>query len=222
MRGVPRERRAISLRAVGGQLDREQARGAADDLLELLDGVEVEPDRNPEAVAQRRRQQPLAGGRADQGEAGQVDAHRARRRAFADHQVERAVLHRRVEHFLDRRREAVDLVDEQDVAVLEVGQQRGEVARLGDDRAGGGAEADAHLARDDGGERRLAEARRAVEQHMVERLAAALGGADEHAQILARRLLADELVERARAKRRIGILGGALGRGDSVGVSRHE
>jgi hypothetical protein len=30
----------------------------------------------------------------------------------------------------------VDLVDEQDVAVLEIGQQRREVARLGDHRAG--------------------------------------------------------------------------------------
>ena len=81
----------------------------------------------------------------------------------------------------------MDLVDEQDVAVLEVGEQRGEVARLGDDRAGGGAKADAHLAGEDPGERGLAEAGRAEEQHMVERLAARAGGVDEHAQILARR-----------------------------------
>ena len=100
----------------------------------------------------------------------------------------------------------MDLVDEQDVAVLEVGQQRGEVAGLGDHRAGRGAEADAHLAREDAGQRRLAEPRRAVEQHMVERLAAALRGVDEHPQILARRLLADELVEALGPKRRIGVL----------------
>ena len=188
-------------RAVVGQIDAEQPRGAADDLLELLDGVEIEPDRNAEAVAQRRRQQPLPGGRADQGEARQVDPHRARRRSFADHQVERAVLHRRIEHLLDRRIEAVDLVDEQDVAVLEIGEQRGEIARLGDHRAGGGAKADAHLAREDSGERRLAEPGRAVEQHVVERLAAALRRLDEHPQILARRLLADEFVEGLRAQR---------------------
>ena len=100
--------------------------------------------------------------------------------------------------------------------------KRGEVARLGDHRAGGGAEADAHLAREDSGERGLAEARRAVEQHMVERLAAALGGIDEHAQILARALLADEFVEALRAKRGIGVLGGALGRGDAGGVGGHQ
>jgi hypothetical protein len=31
----------------------------------------------------------------------------------------------------------VDFVDEQDVAVFQVGQKRGEIAGLGDDRAGG-------------------------------------------------------------------------------------
>ncbi len=116
----------------------------------------------------------------------------------------------------------MDLVDEQDVAVLEVGQQRGEVARLGDHRAGRGAEADAHLAGEDPGERRLPEPRRAVEQHVVERLAAALRGIDEDAQILARRLLADELVEALRAKRRVGVLGRALGRRDSGGIGGHS
>ncbi len=208
--------------AVVGEVDAEQAGGAANDLLQLLDGVEIEADGNAEAVAQRRRQQSLPSRRTDQGEARQIDADRTRRRTFADHQVERAVLHRRIEHLLDRRIEAVDLVDEQDVAVLEIGQQRREVARLGDDRARGGAEADPHLAGEDSGERRLAEPGRAVEQHMVERLAAAFRGVDEHAQILARRLLADELVEALRPKRRVGILGGALGRGDSGGVGGHQ
>ena len=219
-RGAPRAAGDL-VGAVVGQLDAEQAGGAADDLLEFLDRVEIEPNRDAEAVAKRRGQQPLPGGRADQREARQVDAHRARRRPFADHQVERPVLHRRVKHFLDRRSEPVDLVDEQDVAVLEVGEQGSEVARLGDHRAGGGAEADPHFASEDAGERRLAEAGRAVQQHMVERFAAALRGGDEHPQILPRRLLADELVERLGPKRRVGIFGGALGRGDSGGIGRH-
>jgi hypothetical protein len=33
----------------------------------------------------------------------------------------------------------VNLVDEQDIAVLEVGEERGQIARLGDDRAAGRA-----------------------------------------------------------------------------------
>ena len=102
----------------------------------------------------------------------EVDLDRARRRPFADDEVELEILHGRIEDFLDRRIEAVDLVDEEHVALFEVGEQRGEVAGLGDHRAGGGAEIDAELAGDDLGQRRLAEAGRADEQHMVERLAA--------------------------------------------------
>ena len=101
---------------------------------------------------------------------------RARRRPLADDQVELEVLHRRIEHFLDRRLQAVDLVDEQDVAGLQVGQDRGEVAGALDHRPGGGAEADAQLARDDLRQRGLAQAGRAVQQHVVQRLAAGSRG----------------------------------------------
>ena len=89
---------------------------------------------------------------------------------LADDQVELEVLERRVEDLLDRRRQAVDLVDEQDVALLEIGEERGEVAGLGDDRTGGRAEIDAELAGDDLRQRRLAEARRPDEEDVVERL----------------------------------------------------
>ena len=56
---------------------------------------------------------------------------------------------------------------------------------------------------------------------MVERFAAALRGVDEHPQILARRLLPDELVEALRPQRRIGVLGRALGRRDAGRVGGH-
>ena len=55
---------------------------------------------------------------------------------------------------------------------LEVGEDRREVARTLEHRPGGLAQVHAHLARDDVRERRLAQARRAEEQHVVERLAA--------------------------------------------------
>ena len=66
----------------------------------------------------------------------------------------------------------MDLVDEEHVALLEIGEECREIAGLGDDRPRRGAEIDAELARDDLRERRLAEARRAGKQHMVERLVA--------------------------------------------------
>ena len=135
MRGVPRERLAISF-APSSASARPITRGAArDDALQLLGRIEIEPDRNAEPVAQRRGQEPGAGRRADQGELGEIDLHRARRRPRADDEVELEILHRRIKDFLDRRIEAVDLVDEQDVARLEIGELRREIARLGDDRA---------------------------------------------------------------------------------------
>ena len=180
-------------------------------VLQLGMRVEVQPHRNAEAVAQRRGQQAGAGGGADERELGEVDPDRARRRPLADDEVELVVLHGRIEDLLHRRIEAVDLVDEQHVAVFEVGQQRGQVAGLGDHRARGGAEADAQLARHDLGQRGLAEARRAGEQHVVERLAARLGRLDEDAQVGARLLLADELGQDLRPERLLHDVSVALG-----------
>ena len=132
--------------------------------------VEVEPVRRPEPVAQRRRDPPGARRRADDRERLEAQPQAPRRRALADHHVEREVLHRRVEDLLDRAVEAVDLVDEQDVALLEAGEDRGEVARPLDRRAGRVADVHAELAGDDRRERRLAEAGRAVEEDVVRRL----------------------------------------------------
>ncbi len=115
----------------------------------------------------------------------------------------------------------MDLVDEQHVALFQVGQQRGKVAGLGDDGPRGGAEADAQLARHDLGQRGLAEARRPREQHMVERIAARLGGLDEHLEVGARLLLADELAQVLRAQRLLCVIRIALGAGDETGVVGH-
>src|SRR3546814_18401845 len=64
--------------------------------------------------------------------------------------------------FRARRGGPVDLVDEQHVAGLQIGEQRGEVAGAHDDRPGRGAEADAELAGDDLRKRRLRSEERRV------------------------------------------------------------
>ena len=148
MRGVPRERRAISCAPSGAQAMPRMLRRAAHDRGELLGGVELQPLHDAEAVAQRRGQQAGARGRADQGERRQVELDRARGRALADHDVDLEILHRRIQHFLDHRRQAMDLVDEQHVVRLQVGQQRGEIAGALEHRAGGGAQVDAQLVGD--------------------------------------------------------------------------
>ena len=57
------------------------------------------------------------------------------------------------------------------------------------------ADGRAHLVGDDVGERGLAEARRPVEQDVVERFAAARGRLDRHLEVLADAVLADVVVE---------------------------
>jgi len=124
------------------------------------------PNRSRSGVASR----PALRGGGHQGEGSQIDADRARRRPFADHQIQHVILHGRVEDLLHIGRQAVDLVDEQDVAGFQIGQDGRQVAGLGQHRPAGGPEIDAQLAGDDLGQRGLAEARRAEQQHMIERL----------------------------------------------------
>ena len=85
----------------------------------------------------------------------------------------------------------MDLVHEQDVVLIEVCQQRRQIAGLLDGRAGGDADIDAHLLSDDTGQRGLSQTRRAVEQHMIQSLRAAAGGLDEDGQVLLGLLLPD-------------------------------
>src|SRR3546814_2984049 len=85
----------------------------------------------------------------------------------------------------------MDLVDEQHVVRLQVGQQRGQVAGLLDHRPGSDAQADAQFVGDDVAERGLAQPGRAEDQHVVERFTAAFGGLDVDRKLLAHRLLAE-------------------------------
>ena len=103
-------------------LDRhaEDARRPQHDLLDVLLGVEVEPQHDPEARAQRRRQQPGPRRRADQRERLHRNLHRSRARPLADHDVELVVLHRGIEDLFDRRRHPVHFVDEEHLARLQV------------------------------------------------------------------------------------------------------
>ena len=59
-------------------------------------------------------------------EPGEVESDRLRRGPFAQHDVKLEVLHRRIEH--DRSGKSVDLVDEEDIASVQVGEDRGQVA----------------------------------------------------------------------------------------------
>src|SRR5439155_10346323 len=168
--------------------------------------VEIQPVNGPEAVTQRRRQHRVAGGRPYEGKVRDREANGARARPPAEHDVERVVLHRRVKHLFRGARQAVNLVDEQHVVLLKVRQDRGEVARALNGWAGGDAHGDAHLRSDDVGERGLAKAGRAIEEQVVERFVALLGGVYGDAEIVLELLLADEFIEPPWSQRDVDLL----------------
>ena len=202
MRGVPRPRRAIAPRRRPARSRRPGSRAERSTIaVELVLRVEVEPVGRPEPVAERAADAARPGSWPRR----RVNGFRLSRsdradRALADHHVERVVLHRRVEDLLDRAVEAVDLVDEQDVALVERGQDRGEVAGPLDRGPGRVADVDPELAGDDRRERRLAEAGRAVQEDVVGRLSPALRRLEQHREVGLDLALADVLVERPRPK----------------------
>ena len=105
------------------------------------------------------------------------------------------------EDLLDGTVEAMDLIDEQDVAIIERREDRGEVAGAFDGRAGCVPDIHAELTGDDRGERRLAEARRAVKEDVVGRLSPALGSPEEHGEVRLDLCLADVFAQRLEPQR---------------------
>ncbi len=126
-----------------------------------------------EARTQRGGHQARARRGANQREAVQNEGMNPRARALPDHQVNAVVLHRRVQNFLDGGNQAMDFVEKKYFLLLKRRQDRGQIALAFQQRAGTGLDHHAQFAGDDLRERRFAESRRAVEQHVIQRFAAA-------------------------------------------------
>ena len=122
------------------------------------------------------------------------------------HEVDREVLHGRIEQLLHDAGQPVDLVDEQHVVLVEVRQDAEQIAATLDGRARRRDQRRGHLVGDHAGQRRLAEPRRPREENVVERLVAPLGGVERDAEVLLDALLADEVVEPARPQRALDLL----------------
>src|SRR5690606_10611193 len=139
-----------------------------------LVGIQLESENHPEPVAQRGRKLSRSGGRPDQRKARQRQMDGRGALPLAVYYISREILHGGIEGFLNDAGQAVYLVYEKNVALLEIGQHCGEVARTFDCRTRGYADVYPHLVRDYPRQGCLAQARRAVQQHMVKRLAAKL------------------------------------------------
>src|SRR5690606_45440 len=97
-------------------------------------------------------------------------------------------------------RHAVDLVDEDDIAALDAGQDADEILAALEIGAEVRMEPHAKLGGDEVRERRLPESRHPGKEDVIEDLAACLRSVDREAEVLDDALLADELGERARTK----------------------
>src|SRR5439155_19657102 len=115
---------------------------------------------------------------------------------LAEDDVEVELLHRRVEDLLDDAGQAVDFVDEQDRTVLEVRQDRREIAGAFDRGPARDLYRDPELVRDHARERGLPHSRRTVERDVLERLVAGLGRFYDDAELPFDLVLVDVLVVR--------------------------
>ncbi|MNL32849.1 hypothetical protein D3C87_1547270 [compost metagenome] len=113
----------------------------------------------------------------------------------------------------------MDFIDEEHIALLEIGQKCGKVASLGDHWSGGGLEVDAKLLCHDLRQRGFAETGRPDEQHMVQRLATVLCRLDKHLEIGASLGLAGKIVQRLRAHCGVDIFTALVRRNQSVRIA---
>ena len=140
---------------------------AGDDPLKVGHLVVVELGREAESVPQRPGQQACPCRRPDKGERWNVDRDRGGPRALADDDVDAEVLHRQVEHLLGRLGHPVNLVKEEDLTGNKRGQDRSQVPRVLNGRAGGDTNRGGHLGRDDHGQGGLSKPWRSGQQDMV-------------------------------------------------------
>lgn len=189
------------VRAFFIELNTEDARGTLHDLLDFHRFIEFQAMNGAEAIAEGVGERAELGGGADQSELRQVELKRACGGTLADHDVELVILHRRVQYFLDRFVEPMDLVDEEDIARFEVRKYRTEIADFFDGRTGSDADIHPHFFGDDIGESCFAEASRSIEKYVLYIFSATAGRFDEESEIGLDFFLADIFRESLRAER---------------------
>ena len=163
---------------------------------------------------------PRARGRADERERPHLDGMGARRRPLANDDVELVVFERRVQQLFQRGLQAVHFVDEQHLPVAQVGEDCRQVALDLQRRAGGLLECDAKFVGDNVGQRRLAQTRRPIQQHVVQRFAARLRGLDGDFKIVFDLGLPDKLAQALRPQLQLegGVVVQRYGRDNSVRI----
>ena len=95
----------------------------------------------------------------------------------------------------------MDLVDEEHIALVELGEDADEVGAFRQGRAVGDVDLGANFIGDDVSECGLSKSRRAVQQRVIDRLTALPGGLHRDAELADELFLADVLIEAGGTKR---------------------
>jgi hypothetical protein len=133
----------------------------------------------------------------------QIQPDRPRRGFLPQHDIDRKILHGRVQNLLHLAVQPVDLIHKQNIPLLEVIKDRRHLSGLLDRRAGGDLHMDPHLIGYDTRQGCLAQSRRAVKQHMVQGLPSRLGRINIYLQIILDLFLPDILAQHLGAKARL-------------------
>ena len=187
--------------AVLGDGDLQDGGTALDDLGELLGGVQLQLEEHPEAVAERGGQLTRAGGGTDEGELGQINADGAGGGTLTDDDVQGEILHGGVEDLLHHAGQTVDLVNEEHVTGVEVGQKSRQISLLLDGGTRGHPQIHPHLGGDDPRQGGLTQAGRAVKENVVKRITALFCGFDIHLKVFLYFFLTYVFVKRLGAQR---------------------
>ena len=102
----------------------------------------------------------------------QVKPYGTRRGAFSYYYVQRIILHRRIENFFNAAAQAMNFIDKENVALAEVSQKSRQIALFFYRRSRCNSQVYTHLVRNYSGKRCLPQTGRAVQQNVVERVAA--------------------------------------------------
>ena len=188
------------------QLHAEEGGGAADDGGQILDGVVVEAVGDAEAGAKRGAEEARTGGGTDEGEARKIEADGAGGGALINDDIDSKIFDGGIEVLFDHFGEAVDFVDEEDIALLQTGEETGEVTCFFDGRTGSGADGGVHFRSENVSERGFAEAGGATEEEVIEGLRSGAGGVEKDSEPVLEFGLAGE----------VGQSGGAEGEVDGV------
>src|SRR6202521_258393 len=176
-------------------LDVQNFRRAVNDDQQIRRLVEIQPVHDAKPRAQRRGNQPGSRGGPDQRKGAQRKRMNLCPRPLADDQVHAEIFHRRVEHFFDRGLQAVNFIQEENFLFLERGQYRRQVAFALQQRSRAGLDRHVQFVGNDLRERGFSQPRRPVEQHVVQRFAAAPRRIYGNLNILFDAFLPDVLVE---------------------------